>query len=111
MTHPNAAAAFNAAAQEILRARDQKATMTAVGLVLGLPRNVWQRWVSGNRAPSTDTVQGWVKRWTEAGYPAIVLETRKGNFDLAMALGVILMSLSFLANVIMLRLQGRTFEP
>jgi tungstate transport system permease protein len=42
---------------------------------------------------------------------AIVLETRKGNFDLAMALGVILLSLSFLANVIMLRLQGRTFEP
>ena len=42
---------------------------------------------------------------------AIVLETRKGNFDLAMALGIILLSLSFLANVIMLRLQGRTFEP
>jgi len=42
---------------------------------------------------------------------AIVLETRKGNFDLAMALGVILLSLSFLANVIMLHLQGRTFEP
>ena len=42
---------------------------------------------------------------------AIVLETRKGNFDLAMSLGIILMSLSFLANVIMLRLQGRTFEP
>jgi tungstate transport system permease protein len=41
---------------------------------------------------------------------AIVLETRKGNFDLAMALGIILLSLSFLANVIMLRLQGRTFE-
>jgi tungstate transport system permease protein len=42
---------------------------------------------------------------------AIVLETRKGNFDLAMSLGVVLMGLSFLANVIMLRLQGRTFEP
>jgi tungstate transport system permease protein len=42
---------------------------------------------------------------------AIVLETRKGNFDLAMSLGIILMGLSFLANVIMLRLQGRTFEP
>jgi len=42
---------------------------------------------------------------------AIVLETRKGNFDLAMALGIILLSLSFLANVIMLRLQGRAFEP
>jgi len=41
---------------------------------------------------------------------AIVLETRKGNFDLAMALGIVLLSLSFLANVAMLRLQGRVFE-
>jgi len=41
---------------------------------------------------------------------AIVLETRKGNFDLAIALGVILLTLSFLANVAMLRLQGRAFE-
>jgi len=41
---------------------------------------------------------------------AIVLETRKGNFDLAMALGVILLALSFLTNVAMLYLQGRTFE-
>lgn len=41
---------------------------------------------------------------------AIVLETRKGNFDLAIALGVILLMLSFLVNVAMLYLQGRTFE-
>ena len=41
---------------------------------------------------------------------AIVLETRKGVFDLAMALGIILLSLSFLANTAMLRLQGRAFE-
>jgi tungstate transport system permease protein len=41
---------------------------------------------------------------------AIVLETRKGNFDLAMALGVILLTLSFLINVAMLYLQGRTIE-
>ncbi len=41
---------------------------------------------------------------------AIVLETRKGNFDLAMALGVVLLALSFLANAAMLRLQGRAFE-
>ncbi len=38
---------------------------------------------------------------------AIVLETRKGNFDLAIALGVILLLISFLANVAMLRLQGK----
>jgi tungstate transport system permease protein len=41
---------------------------------------------------------------------AIVLETRKGNFDLAMALGVVLLALSFVINVAMLYLQGRTFE-
>lgn len=41
---------------------------------------------------------------------AIVLETRKGNFDLAMAIGVVLLAISFLANVAMLHLQGRTFD-
>ena len=38
---------------------------------------------------------------------AIVLETRKGNFDLAMALGLVLLTLSFVANAAMLALQGR----
>lgn len=38
---------------------------------------------------------------------AIVLETRKGNFDLAMALGIILLIISFLVNLAMIRSQGR----
>ncbi len=38
---------------------------------------------------------------------AIVLETRKGNFDLAIALGVILLSLTFTTNWLLIRLQGR----
>jgi tungstate transport system permease protein len=41
---------------------------------------------------------------------AIVLETRKGNFELALALGAVLLGLSFLANLAMLRLQGRAFD-
>jgi tungstate transport system permease protein len=41
---------------------------------------------------------------------AIVLETRKGNFDLAVALGIILLMLSFLVNLAMLVLQGKSFE-
>jgi tungstate transport system permease protein len=41
---------------------------------------------------------------------AIVLETRKGNFDLALALGGVLLALSFVANLSMLRLQGRAFD-
>lgn len=36
---------------------------------------------------------------------AIVLETRKGNFALAMALGIILLSLAFLTNFVFHRLQ------
>lgn len=41
---------------------------------------------------------------------AIVLETNKGNFGLAMALGVILLSMAFATNFIILRLQGRSFD-
>jgi tungstate transport system permease protein len=39
---------------------------------------------------------------------AIVLETRRGNFDLALALGIILLGLSFLANFLLVLLQGRS---
>jgi tungstate transport system permease protein len=38
---------------------------------------------------------------------AIVLETRQGSFDMALALGVILLSITFVINVAMMRLQGR----
>jgi tungstate transport system permease protein len=41
---------------------------------------------------------------------AIVLETRKGSFDLAMALGAILLSLSFIINLFVLRSQGRALD-
>jgi tungstate transport system permease protein len=40
---------------------------------------------------------------------AIVLETNKGNFDLALAVGVILLGIAFLLNASMLALQGRAF--
>lgn len=42
---------------------------------------------------------------------AVVLETRKGNFDLALALGAILLTLSFVANLVMMIGQGRLVEP
>lgn len=41
---------------------------------------------------------------------AIVLETNKGNFDLAIALGLILLSIAFLTNFVILRLQGQTLD-
>ena len=55
-------------------------------------------------------VGGNIEHSTRVLTTAIVLETRKGNFELAMAISIILLSLSFLANVAMLRLQGRTFD-
>lgn len=38
---------------------------------------------------------------------AIVLETRRGDFSLAIALAIILLGLSFVSNILMLRLQGK----
>ena len=55
-------------------------------------------------------VGGNIEHSTRVLTTAIVLETRKGNFDLAIAIGVILLGISFLTNVAMLRLQGRTFD-
>jgi tungstate transport system permease protein len=40
---------------------------------------------------------------------AIVLETRQGSFSNAIALGVVLLTITFVINVIMLRLQGKAF--
>lgn len=41
---------------------------------------------------------------------AIVLETRQGRFGFALALGGVLLLLTFLANLGMLRLQGKDFD-
>ena len=38
---------------------------------------------------------------------AIVLETRKGNFDVALALAFVLLGIVFLINLLVLRMQGR----
>jgi tungstate transport system permease protein len=41
---------------------------------------------------------------------AIVLNTRQGEFELAIALGIILLAITFLINAVMFRLQGRTVD-
>ncbi len=41
---------------------------------------------------------------------AIVLLTNQGLFSMALALGVILLAISFLANVAVLRLQGKAMD-
>ncbi|NJL95597.1 MAG: ABC transporter permease, partial [Anaerolineae bacterium] len=38
---------------------------------------------------------------------AIVLETRQGNFDLALAFGILLLSMAFTANLLIVLIQGR----
>jgi len=55
-------------------------------------------------------VGGNIENSTRVLTTAIVLETNKGQFSLAIALGVVLLALSFFANVAMLRLQGRTLD-
>jgi tungstate transport system permease protein len=55
-------------------------------------------------------VGGNIEGTTRVLTTAIVLETNKGLFGMAMALGVILFALSFLTNLAMLWLQGRTFD-
>ncbi len=41
---------------------------------------------------------------------AIVLETRQGDFALALALGWVLLGITFVINLVMLRLQGKSFD-
>jgi tungstate transport system permease protein len=46
-------------------------------------------------------VGGNIEGQTRVLTTAIVLETRKGNFALAMALGIILLTLAFIANLLL----------
>ena len=55
-------------------------------------------------------VGGNIEHHTRVLTTAIVLETRKGNFDLAIAIGIVLLALSFVTNLAFLYLQGRTLE-
>lgn len=55
-------------------------------------------------------VGGNIEHRTRVLTTAIVLETRKGTFDLAMALGVVLLGLSFVSNLTMLYLQGKALN-
>ena len=55
-------------------------------------------------------VGGNIEHRTRVLTTAVVLETRKGNFELALALGAVLLALSFLANLAMIRLQGKAMD-
>ena len=53
-------------------------------------------------------VGGNIEPRTRVMTTAIVLETRKGNFELALAIGAVLLAITFFINVAMLHLQGKT---
>ncbi|MEJ2447095.1 MAG: ABC transporter permease [Anaerolineales bacterium] len=55
-------------------------------------------------------VGGNIQGQTRVMTTAIVLETRKGNFDLAILLGLVLLLVTFLVNLLILRLQGTVFD-
>jgi tungstate transport system permease protein len=52
-------------------------------------------------------VGGNIEGQTRVLTTAIVLETRKGDFPLALALGVVLLALAFASNFVLLRLSGK----
>ncbi len=52
-------------------------------------------------------VGGNIEDGTRVLTTAIVLETRKGNFELALALGGVLLALAFVSNLLLVRLSGR----
>lgn len=55
-------------------------------------------------------VGGNIEHKTRVLTTSIVLYTRQGDFSLALALGGVLLGLTFLANLAMMRLQGRSFD-
>ncbi|MHB0874713.1 MAG: ABC transporter permease [Anaerolineae bacterium] len=55
-------------------------------------------------------VGGNIEHRTRVLTTAIVLETRQGDFGLALALGAVLLVLSFMANLAMIRLQGKAMD-
>ena len=57
--------------------------------------------------PAALLVGGNIQGHTRVLTTAIVLETGKGEFALALTLGAWLLTLAFLASLVMLRLQGR----
>jgi len=55
-------------------------------------------------------VGGNIEGKTRVMTTAIVLETRQGNFELALALGLVLLAISFVANLALMFLQGKGFD-
>jgi len=55
-------------------------------------------------------VGGNIENQTRVLTTAVVLETSKGNFALALAFGIILLAIAFVINFAMIRLQGKAYD-
>jgi tungstate transport system permease protein len=55
-------------------------------------------------------VGGNIENRTRVLTTAIVLETSKGNFNLAISLGAVLLAITFIINLLMMRMQGKSFD-
>jgi len=98
-----------------VRALGADAWQTAVAILLEARIGIMVSMVAGfgsiiSEVGAVMLVGGNIEHSTRVLTTAIVLETRKGEFDLAMALGVILLALSFLTNLIVLQAQGKLLD-
>ena len=59
----------------------------------------------GSEVGAVMMVGGDIEGLTRVMTTAIVLETRKGNFELAVALGALLLGMSFVVNLVLQNLQ------
>jgi len=80
--------------------KEAKSSLTA-GFIVGFARVIGETGM-------TMMVGGNIKGATRVMTTAIALETMKGDFELAIALGIILLVVSFAVNFILQRMQGGT---
>ncbi|NOZ72319.1 MAG: ABC transporter permease subunit [Chloroflexi bacterium] len=108
-------ASISPEAPQQLRSLGATSTQIVLTLLYEARNGVFAAIVAGfgaiiSEVGSVMLVGGNIEHHTRVLTTAIVLETRKGNFDLAIALGLILVGLTFSANWLLLHLQGR-LEP
>lgn len=76
----NAAAAFQAAAEQVLRASGvDHPTKGMVAEIVGHRADLWRKYVAGLVSPGAHLPPGWCAAWAAAGHAPITLETTTGN--------------------------------
>ena len=106
-----------------LQALDPRLRLQLYGLGASRPQMIWSLWrearlpllaalMAGfgsviSEVGASMMVGGNIRFQTRVLTTAIVLETNKGNFDTAIALGILLLIITFLVNVALTRIQQR----